>query len=87
MTEFRIVLRRCRADAGLSQQRLADLAELARIHIAKLETGDRDNPGLAVLQRLTSVLGAPFANALARECLFAKPRKRRKRTAERLSDK
>jgi transcriptional regulator with XRE-family HTH domain len=49
-------LRRCRREAGLSQERLAELCDLHRTEIGLLERGKR-SPRLETLVRLARALG------------------------------
>jgi ribosome-binding protein aMBF1 (putative translation factor) len=56
-------LRTARTKLGLSQQGLADRAELSRIYVAKLEAGER-TPSLAVLERLGKALRVKPADLL-----------------------
>jgi transcriptional regulator with XRE-family HTH domain len=53
-------LRRARERAGLSQQRLAALADTSLSHISRIETGKIENPG-RVLERLAPHLGVSVA--------------------------
>ena len=49
-------IRRLREDRGLTQQRLADLADLAQSAIARIEAGNRE-PLITSIQRIARALG------------------------------
>lgn len=53
---FGETVRRARADAGLSQEELADRAGLDRSYVGGVERGDR-NPTLLVIAKLAKGLG------------------------------
>lgn len=53
-------LRQLRADAGLSQERLALEAGLDRTYVSGIERGER-NPSLTNLLRLAETLGVPLS--------------------------
>ena len=46
---------------GLTQKRLAELAETSRVTVSQLETDRRPNPSSALLSRIVRVLGREFA--------------------------
>ncbi len=72
---FATNLRRLRHAAGLSQEELADLADINRTYISKLETG-ATFVGLEIIGKLADVLRAEPSDMLVR------PRgERRKRQA------
>ena len=48
-------LKRLRAERGMTQETLAKRAGLARVHIARLESGNYD-PALSTVQRLAKAL-------------------------------
>jgi transcriptional regulator with XRE-family HTH domain len=50
-------LRRIRCDQGLTQEALADRAQVARHLITKIETRVHENPTLESLDRLAKALG------------------------------
>jgi len=50
-------IQQLRRRRGLTQAELAKRADLSRIYIAKLESGDRVAPSLAVLERIARALG------------------------------
>ena len=54
---FGAVLRRERKAAGLTQEALAEAAELHHTHVSRLERGDRA-PSLETVLRLAEALGA-----------------------------
>jgi transcriptional regulator with XRE-family HTH domain len=56
-------LRRIRVERGLSQERLALEANVDRSYVGRLERG-RENPTLAILERLAKVLGVSAAELL-----------------------
>jgi transcriptional regulator with XRE-family HTH domain len=53
---FGQVLRRIRRERDLSQEALADRAQLARNHVSEIERGMRD-PGLSTIVQLADGLG------------------------------
>lgn len=53
-----LTIRRYRVAAGLSQEKLAERAELHRNHIGFIERGQR-SPTVAVLARIGEALGVP----------------------------
>ncbi len=65
-------LRALRLAAGLSQDRLAELADTTQSYIARIEAGTLD-PGTDSLARLAEALGAP------EELVFAAIRAQRRR--------
>jgi transcriptional regulator with XRE-family HTH domain len=58
------MLKALREEKGLSQVELAARAKVERTYIVKLESGDKKNPSLAILQRLAKALGAPVTELL-----------------------
>jgi transcriptional regulator with XRE-family HTH domain len=66
-------LRQARHEKGLSQEELADLAEINRTYISKLETGSTWG-GLEIIARLARVLGCSAADLVMEE----KQRKRQR---------
>ena len=78
---FGEVLRRCRNIAGISQEELADRAEVDRTHISRLERGVQQ-PTIATLIGLAIALGVPAAEIVAateRDYMKIASRKRRTR--------
>jgi len=59
------VLKTIRKAKGLSQVDLAAKAKVGRTYIVKLESGDKVNPSLAILQKLAKALGVPVTKLLA----------------------
>jgi transcriptional regulator with XRE-family HTH domain len=57
-------IKRARARAGLTQDALAKRAKVSRVYVIKLESGDRQSPSLAVLERLARALGVAPADLL-----------------------
>lgn len=53
---FAANLRRIRRERGLSQERLAHIADLHTTHVAKIERGERE-PGLRTVSKLARALG------------------------------
>lgn len=51
-----LALRRLRSEQGLSQERLAQLADLDRTYVSGIERGER-NPSLTNILKLTKALG------------------------------
>ena len=64
--EFGRTVRRLRHDLGLSQEELADLANIHRTYIGGIERGER-NPTLTMIVRLAETLGVPPATLLESE--------------------
>lgn len=58
------MLKALREAEGMTQAALAKKAKVTQAYIAKLETGDKKNPSLAILQRLANALGKPVAELL-----------------------
>jgi transcriptional regulator with XRE-family HTH domain len=58
------VLKSLRQDRELSQVDLAKKAHVGRTYIVKLESGDKKNPSLAILERLAKALGVPVTELL-----------------------
>ena len=56
LTEFGRNVSRLRSDAGLSQDKLAEKADLDRTYLSGIERGVR-NPGIKTVLRLASALG------------------------------
>jgi transcriptional regulator with XRE-family HTH domain len=70
------VLRECRQGKGLSQEELAEAAELDRSFISLLERGIQ-SPNLVVLFKIAEVLGIPAAEIVARaEAVMQNPRRK-----------
>ncbi len=57
---FPTILRRLRAQAGMTQQALATAVGLSRVQVARLENGTRQ-PSLETAQRLATALGQSLA--------------------------
>jgi len=58
------MLKTLREEKGLSQVELAARAKVGRTYIVKLESGDKKNPSLLILQRLAKALGVPVTELL-----------------------
>ena len=58
------MLKGIRATQGWTQMVLAHKAKVTQTYIAKLESGDKKNPSLAVLQRLARAFGVPVTELL-----------------------
>ncbi len=58
------VIRTLREAKGLTQVDLARRAKIERTYLTKLETGDKDNPSLAILKRIAKALGVPVTTLL-----------------------
>jgi transcriptional regulator with XRE-family HTH domain len=56
LTEFGCNVSRLRSDAGLSQDKLAEKADLDRTYLSGIERGVR-NPGIKTVLRLARALG------------------------------
>lgn len=63
---FGRVVRRFRVALGLSQEGLADLANIHRTYIGGIERGER-NPTLTMIHRLADALGVPATKLLEPE--------------------
>ena len=57
LNELAMLVKRQRADMGLTQERLAELADLSRVTINQLETGKIVSLSLSNAERLANVLG------------------------------
>ncbi len=62
---FGDAVRKARADAGLSQEELADRAGLDRSYVGGVERGER-NPTLIVIAKVAKGLGVSLAQLFAR---------------------
>jgi transcriptional regulator with XRE-family HTH domain len=51
-------IRRARTERGLTQEQLADMAQLSRVYIQKIELGERVSPSFPALERIARALGA-----------------------------
>jgi transcriptional regulator with XRE-family HTH domain len=58
-------LQRPRREKGLSQEELADLAEIHQTYLSGVERGKR-NPTITVLQRIAQALGADIDDLVKR---------------------
>jgi len=58
------VLKTLREEKGLTQVDLADKTTVERTYIVKLESGDKKNPSLDILERLAKALGVPVTDLL-----------------------
>jgi transcriptional regulator with XRE-family HTH domain len=56
-------LRAARVERGLTQERLAELAELHMTDVARIERSERD-PGVRTAAKLAKGLGVPLADLL-----------------------
>lgn len=61
---FGLAVRRRRVLAGISQERLAELAQVERAYVSALERGKR-NPTLLTQQRLAGALGLSLHQLIA----------------------
>lgn len=60
----RFALIEARKAAGLSKAKLADLAGNSRPYVTQVESGNRTNPSLEVIQKWAEVCGLADAKAL-----------------------
>ncbi len=60
MTLFGEYLRRLRERAGISQETLAEEAEISSAYISQIESGRRNPPTPDVLRRMAAPLGVPY---------------------------
>lgn len=56
-------LRAARVERGLTQERLAELADLHMTDVGRIERGERD-PGIRTASKLAQGLGVPLADLL-----------------------
>ena len=61
---LRRVLKTLREGKGLTQAELAKKAQVTQSYVAMLEGGEKQNPSLAILQRLAKALGVPVTALL-----------------------
>lgn len=61
---FGLAVRRRRTEVGVSQERLADLAQVERAYVSALERGKR-NPTLLTQQRIAAALGVSLQQLVA----------------------
>ena len=61
---LRTVLKRRREQKQLTQVALAHKVGVSQTYIAKLESGDKANPTIALLKRLAKALGVPVTELL-----------------------
>jgi transcriptional regulator with XRE-family HTH domain len=61
---FGSVLRDVREHRGLTQQQVAERASITQAYLAKLETGDKENPSLDIVRRLARALRVPLKELL-----------------------
>ncbi len=61
---YGLALRRLRTERGLSQERLAHLADLDRSYVSGIERGER-NPSLANILKLTDALSIKVSELAA----------------------
>lgn len=61
---FGLTVRRRRTAIGMSQERLAELADLERAYVSALERGRR-NPTLLTQQKIAAALGMPLSQIIA----------------------
>ena len=64
MTRLNVKLYTWRRERGMTQEELAKKAKVTKFYISQLEIGIRDNPSLAVLQRLAKALGVSAGELL-----------------------
>jgi transcriptional regulator with XRE-family HTH domain len=62
---FAKVLVSARSEAGLSQEKLAELANISTRHVSYLENGNRQ-PTLTILRALSTGLGLPMSELIRR---------------------
>jgi len=63
--EIRINIKRLRQEKGLSQDRLAKLADVSYHSVVKLENGCITNPTITTLQRISRVLEVSIMELLS----------------------
>jgi transcriptional regulator with XRE-family HTH domain len=61
---FGAAIRRCRLEAGLGQEKLADEAGIHRTHVSLIERG-QGMPTLLVIHKLAAALGTTMAALMA----------------------
>lgn len=57
-------IKKLREQKGWTQDRLAKKAGLHRVGLAKIESGDRPNPGILTVKKLARALGVEIAELL-----------------------
>ena len=62
---YGLALREVRSERGLSQERLAHIADLDRTYVSGIERGER-NPSLANILKLADALGVKVSELAAR---------------------
>ena len=60
----RMAIKRLRKQRGLSQRALAARAGISRVYLARLESGERRNPGVVTVQALAAALGVELKELL-----------------------
>jgi transcriptional regulator with XRE-family HTH domain len=58
------MLKQLRKEKSMSQRELAKKARVTQGYVAQLEAGLRQNPSLAIIQRLAKALGVPVTALL-----------------------
>ena len=58
------VLSEMRSRKGMTQVDLAKKAKVSQAYIARMESGDKKNPSLAIVQRLAKALGVSIPELL-----------------------
>jgi transcriptional regulator with XRE-family HTH domain len=61
---LKTMIKRLRLERGLTQVELAKRAAVTQAYVAKIESGDRANPSLAILKHLAKALGVPVTALL-----------------------
>jgi len=61
--QFGALIRRRRTEAGIGQEKLADIAGLHRTHVSLIERGKRV-PGLLVIKKLAKALNTTMADLM-----------------------
>jgi len=59
------VLKELRETKGMTQAELARKAKIDQGYISTLESGEKRNPGIAILKRLARALGVPVTELLS----------------------
>ena len=57
-------IKQARERRGLTQQALAEKAQLSAIYVRKLEAGERESPSLDALERIAKTLGVRLVDLL-----------------------
>ena len=60
-------IRAIREAAGISQKLLAERADITPAYLCGLESGKRNNPGIAIIRRIANALNVPIDDLLDKQ--------------------